>query len=104
MKQRFLIIILLIFSAHCIYGQTKKVVRQKKTPVVTKQVKKHQGTSRRWISLSHVHEGLVRAYNYNYKYGFVDKTGKTVIPFMWDDAFDSWVINIYIENIQIVHK
>ena len=29
MRQRFLIIILLFFSAHCIYGQTKYIVRQR---------------------------------------------------------------------------
>ena len=29
--QRFLIIILIIFSAHCIYGQTKYIVRQRPT-------------------------------------------------------------------------
>lgn len=84
-----IIVCLLLLSASAeMHSQTKKVVRQKQTLVVAKPANKTPSGRKIWYSLNSVHEGLICAENANYKYGFLDKTGKTVIPFKWDYAAD----------------
>ena len=88
MKQIFLIIILLFFSAHSIFGQTKKVVREKQAPAATNPVNKQQSTRRvTWWVYYSFSEDLALAMTRDEKYGFVDKTGRIVIsPRPWKNA------------------
>ena len=74
----FIVILwLCMFMSSSIYGQ-KLVVRQQQTRVKNKPVFKSH-TKKNWISLSAFHDGLALAMNRNYKYGFLDKTGKMVM-------------------------
>ena len=35
-----------------------------------------------------IHDGLIRVQDDNFKFGFIDKTGKVVIPCKWEEAKD----------------
>ena len=76
---RFVLLILCALNLNTAFAQD---VRQK--PVVKKQV-----TTHKWKEVGDYYDGLARVNGTNDKWGFIDKTGRLVIPCKWNyiDSF-----------------
>ena len=94
---RLALLILCAFSINTAFAQsarTKPVVKKqattttKQAPASTKQ--SNQTTTHKWKAVGDYSEGLAAVKDANDKWGYIDKTGRLVIPCQWKDA--GWFI------------
>ena len=108
---RLALLILCAFSINTVFAQDvrQKPVIKKETATTTKQApastkkqtsskqttkkqpttssKKKVVTTHEWEWVGPFSEGVSAVRDTNDKYGFIDKTGKVVIPYKWEDAY-----------------
>ena len=83
---RLALLILCAFSINTTFAQD---VRQK--PVVKKQTTTKytdEVTTHKWKEVGGFHEGLAKVQDANGKWGYIDKTGKVIIPCQWKYALN----------------
>ena len=92
---RLALLILCAFSMNTAFAQDvrqKPVVKKQTTTKLpaasTKKPTNQPGSSHKWKYTGDFIEGLALVQDANGKWGFIDKTGKVVIPCKWNEAWD----------------